>query len=97
MKKYMFLHYGFEQPTAEIMDAWKAWFASIADRSVENGGFMGGREISKDGTAELAWDMESITGYSIIEAESLDEAEQIASRNPFIASVRVYEIREHGA
>ena len=36
--------------------------------------------------------MESITGYSVIEAESLDEAENIARGNPFIASIRIYEI-----
>ena len=36
--------------------------------------------------------MESITGYSIINAESLDEAEKIAQENPFIAGIRVYEI-----
>jgi len=38
--------------------------------------------------------MESITGYTIIEAESLDEAEKIARDNPYIASVRVYGLRE---
>ncbi len=38
--------------------------------------------------------MESITGYSIIKAESLDEAEEIAQDNPYIASIRVYEVRE---
>ncbi len=36
--------------------------------------------------------MESITSYSIINAESLDDAEKIAQDNPFIASIRVYEI-----
>jgi hypothetical protein len=36
--------------------------------------------------------MESITGYSIINAESIDDAEEIASDNPYIASIRVYEI-----
>jgi uncharacterized protein YciI len=36
--------------------------------------------------------MDSITGYSIINAESLDDAEKIAQDNPFIASIRVYEI-----
>ena len=95
MKRFMLLHFGFEQPTPEIMEAWKAWFESIADRTEANGGFMGGREISKDGTSELPWGMDSITGYSIITAESLDEAEAIAKENPFIASIRVYEIREH--
>jgi hypothetical protein len=36
--------------------------------------------------------LESITGYSIINAESLDEAEENAQDNPFIASIRIYEI-----
>jgi len=38
--------------------------------------------------------IDSITGYSIIDAESFDEAESIARDNPFIASIRVYEIVE---
>ncbi|MCH8158467.1 MAG: hypothetical protein IIA08_01215 [Proteobacteria bacterium] len=93
MKKYMLLHFGFEKPTPEIMAAWGSWFESIADKSVENGGFHGGaREISHSGTEDLPMGMESITGYSIINAESLDEAEKIAQGNPFIASIRVYEI-----
>ena len=70
MKKFVLMHFGFENPAPEIMDAWNAWFESIADHSVENVGFGGGREISKSGTKDLGWDMESITGYSVIEAES---------------------------
>ena len=93
MKRFMLLHFGFEQPTPEIMAAWKKWFESIADKQVDQGGFAGGREISDSGTRELPWDMESITGYNIIEAESLDAAVKIAKDNPYIASIRVYEIR----
>lgn len=93
MKKFMILHVGFEQPTPEIMAAWGAWFESIADRQVDQGGFGRGREISKEGTRELEWGMDSITGYNIIEAEDLDAAVEIASDNPYIASVRVYELR----
>jgi hypothetical protein len=93
MKKFMFLHFGFEKPTPKIMEAWKAWFESIADRHVEQGGFAAGREISKDGTKDLPWNRESVTGYNIIEAEDLDTAEKLAQGNPFIASIRVYELR----
>ncbi len=39
MKKFMLLHFGFEKPTPEIMAAWGEWFESVADKSVENGGF----------------------------------------------------------
>jgi len=93
MKKFMFLHFGFEQPTPAIMEAWGVWFKSIADIQVEQGGFSGGREISSSGVKDLSWDMDSITGYNIIEAESLDAAEKIAEGNPFIASIRIYELR----
>ena len=96
MKRFMLLHFGFEKPTPEIMAAWGKWFESIADKTVENGGFHGGaREISHSGTEDLPMGTESITGYSIINAESLDDAEKIAWENPFIESIRVYEIMNH--
>jgi hypothetical protein len=91
----MLLHFGFEKPTDEIMAGWGKWFESVADRIVDQGGFHGGaREISHSGTRDLPMGMESITGYSIINAESIDEAERIARDNPFIASIRIYEIVE---
>ena len=93
MKKYALLHFGFEKPTPEIMQAWGKWFESTAEITVENIGFGDAREISKSGTRDLPWGMESITGFNIIEAEDLDAAEKIARGNPYIASIRVYEIR----
>lgn len=93
MKRFMYLHFGFEEPTPEVMKGWMAWFESIADRQVDQGGFSDGREISRSGTRELPWDGECITGYNIIEAESLEEAEQLAEGNPFIHSIRIYEVR----
>ena len=92
MKRFMLLHFGFEKPTSEIMAAWGKWFESVADKTVDQGGFRAAREISHSGTKDLPMGMESITGYSIIDAESLDDAEKIAQDNPFIASIRVYEI-----
>ena len=93
MKKFVLLHYGFEKPTQEIMEAWGAWFESISANMVEQGGFSSGREISRSGTRDLPMNMESITGYNVIEAESLDAAEKLAQSNPFIASIRIYELR----
>ncbi len=96
MKRYMLLHFGFEKPTQEIMAAWGKWFQSIADKTVENGGFhAAAREISRDGSSDLPMQADSITGYTIINAESIEEAEAIAKENPFIASIRVYEIVTH--
>ena len=93
MKKFMFLHFGFKKPTPEIMKAWETWFESISDKEVDQGGFGRGREISKSGARDIPWNMESITGFNIIEAESLDAAEKLAQSNPFIASIRIYELR----
>ena len=94
MKRFLLLSFGFVAPTPEIMDAWGKWFESIADKIVDQGGLWGGgREISDAGTKDLPMGMESITGYIIINADSLDAAEKIAQGNPYIASIRVYEIQ----
>jgi hypothetical protein len=69
------------------------WFESIKDNTIDMGGhFSGGREISKDGTKDLPLGPESITGFTIVSAESLDDAEKMAQRNPYISSIRVYEV-----
>lgn len=93
MKKFMLLHVGFEKPTPEIMSAWMAWFESISDKQVSQGGFMAGLEISKEGSKELSWGLDSLTGYNIIEAENMAQAEKIAQSCPFISSVQIYELR----
>ena len=92
MKKFMTLHYGFRKPTSEEMDAWNNWFESIAGRMDSKGHFPFGREISPDGSKDLPMANDSITGYCVINAENLDEAEAIAQGCPIVASTRVYEI-----
>jgi hypothetical protein len=92
VKKFMILHYGFERPTPEEMGAWNQWFESIADKQVERGHLPGGREISRDGTKDLPMAKDSITGYTVIQAESLDDAAKAAAECPIVASTRVYEI-----
>jgi hypothetical protein len=92
MKKFVIFHYGYETPTKEIMDAWSKWFASIGDKMVDPGSPLGpGKEISRSGTKELPMGLESLTGYTVINARSLEEAEKIAKSCPMITSVIVYE------
>ena len=92
MKNFLILHYGFIKPTAEEMADWNKWFEAIADRQVERGHFPAGREISGSGVKELPLGRDSITGYTIIKAENMDEAAKIAEQCPFVDSTRVYEI-----
>jgi hypothetical protein len=92
MKKFVFLSYGYTQPTQEIQKAWGKWFESIGDKLVDGGSpFAAGREILHSGTKELTLGPDSITGYCIINAENLDEAEKIAQACPIITGIRVYE------
>ena len=93
MSKFLVLHYGFEPPSPEDMAGWNAWFESVAERQVERGHLPAGREITKDGTTELPFGKDSMTGYTVITADSLDEATEIARQCPVVASTRVYEIR----
>ena len=96
MKKYVLLHYGFEKPTPEIMSAWGKWFGSIGDRIIDMGGhFSSGREISRSGTKDLPLGLESITGFTVVSADSLDDAEKMAQGNPFISSIRIYEVKSN--
>ena len=64
----------------------------IADRQIERGHLPSGREVSHSGTRDLPFGKDSITGYTMIKAENLDEAEKVVEQCPIVASTRVYEI-----
>lgn len=92
MKKFVLLYVGHQTITHEIREAWGNWFASIAAHVVDSGNpFGAGREISPEGTRELPLGSESLTGYTLIHADSLDAAERIAQTCPIVSGVRVYE------
>ena len=91
MKKFLILQTGYETPSDEIMQSYGKWFASIQDKTVDMSTLGKGREITKSGTKKLAMDLESTTGYLIINAEDIDEAVKIAESSPVITNVRVYE------
>ena len=93
MKHFLILHYGFEKPGPEEMNAWNAWFESISEREVERAHLPGGREITRSGSRDLPFGKDSITGYTVIRAEDLEEAARIAAECPIVASTRVYEVR----
>ena len=92
MKKFLILHYGFEPPTPEIMAEWNAWFEKVADIVVEKGHLPAGSDISPSGITQLPMASDSITGYTMITAEDLAQATEIAAACPFILGTRVYEI-----
>jgi hypothetical protein len=92
VKKFVMLYYGYEEPTPEVMGAWQAWFASVGDRFVDSGNPLGNCvEVTKTATRELSPEQGAATGYSILSAETLEEAVRLLEGCPIVGSVRQYE------
>ena len=95
MSKFVLAHIGFEQPTDEIMAAWMKWFEDIKEVTVDNIGLNPGKEVSASGIKDIKFDNQVMTGFTIIEVDSLDEAVKIAQACPSITSIKVQEVRAH--
>ncbi|EKD64809.1 MAG: hypothetical protein ACD_50C00300G0003 [uncultured bacterium] len=105
MKKFVFLYYGKVKPgdiaeadMKKVMDNWMTWFGSIKDKLVDGGNpfATGGKSVTKKGVETISPDMWPAKGYTIINAEDIDEAVKIAKRCPALdddpeGAVRVYE------
>ncbi|MEO6509246.1 MAG: hypothetical protein ABIO02_04785 [Patescibacteria group bacterium] len=92
MKKFVLLYVGMWEHTPEVMDGWKKWFEVLGNRVVDSGNPFGpGKEITKDGTKELVQDENAVVGYTIINAESMEEVEKLAEQCPIITSLKIYE------
>jgi hypothetical protein len=92
MKKFVYLYHGYQEPSPAVMDAWMSWFGKIGDKLVDPGNPFGpGRQVTPAGSTDLTDDTSPATGYSIINAETIDEAEALLDGCPIISSVRIYE------
>ena len=92
MKKYLVLFHDVWEPIPAVQDAWQAWFARIGDRFVDSGTpFGSGFEVTHDGTRDLTPADAPATGYSIISASSLEDAEALLADCPYTSTIRLYE------
>jgi hypothetical protein len=94
MKKFVLLYRGTrdQMPTDESTAAWIEWFGSLGDKVVDAGNPFGqGREVSASNTTELPPSADGVTGYTLINAQDIDEAEKIALSHPIVDSIQVYE------
>jgi hypothetical protein len=92
MKKFVYVFYGYEEPTPEVMKAWGEWFAVVGKKFVDSGTPFGpGRVVTKSGASDVSKDESPITAYSIVSAENMEEAEKLLEGCPIIDSVRIYE------
>lgn len=84
MKDYLYLYFGGSTPSSPedgkaMMEEWMAWFSKLGDHIVDPGAPTG--EQSSLGGAPKS----GVTGYSIISAESLEEAIALTEDHPHLA------------
>jgi hypothetical protein len=76
VKKFLLLAHGEMDRTPEFQQAHMKWWSSIQDHVVDSGNpLSNGRKVTKEGAAsDLTADMMPALGYSIVQAESIDQA-----------------------
>lgn len=76
MNKFVLLAHGDMEQSPEFREAHMKWWNAIQDHVVDSGNpLFNGRTVSKDGTVtELGSDATPALGYSIVQAESIDDA-----------------------
>ena len=83
-----------EEQQAQVMKAWDGWFHQIGDALKDGGNpfTQAAKTVGADGAIGDA--SPEYSGYSIVKADSLDEATTIAKGSPVLqggASITVYE------
>jgi len=105
MAKYVFIYHApmtpadAMPPTPEQMEAvmgqWNAWAAKVGDRMVDFGTpLAGGTRVTTSGTSPSTRD---VAGYSILEADDLDGALDLARSHPHLNMPGGCEIEIHEA
>jgi hypothetical protein len=89
MARYLLLYRGGTPPQTEdegreVMAAWTAWFEDLGPAVVDQGlPTAGGRSLATDGSVAEA-SAADVTGYTILEAEGLEPAVEMARSCPHL-------------
>lgn len=95
MGKYVYVYYAGSDTDAGDNEAWGKWFGMLGDRLMDAGNPFneGGQAVHMGGVMAVA--DKPVTGYSIVTANNMDEATELAKGCPLVASkdgaVCVYE------
>ena len=83
-----------EAERAQVMDAWGAWMGKVGDNLVDQGAPFGpSKTVTNDGSVQEGG-AAALTGYSIIKADSLDAAAEVAKTCPVLSSGGTIDIYE---
>ena len=98
MANYVLLYNGGSMPEteeeqAQVMQAWSDWLGSAGDKLVDGGAPIGQRKsIAPDGAVSDGGG--AVGGYSIVQADSLDEAVAFAKASPHLGAGGTVEVGE---
>jgi hypothetical protein len=100
MAKYLFVYHGGSMPEsktekARLMDAWGNWMNAMGSSIVDGGSPVGNSStVNSDGSVSGNGGSNPATGYTLIEAASLQEAHEHAKRCPILAGGGSVEVAE---
>ena len=100
MSDYVLIYEGGSMPETpeaqkQSMDEWGAWFTTLGSAVKDQGNPFGeaAKTVASDGS--VSDDRSAATGYSILTADSVDEATTLAKGCPALqgnASIRIHEV-----
>jgi hypothetical protein len=100
MAKYLFVYHGAGHPSSPaeaktVMDAWGAWFGSLGAAVIDGGNPVGkSSTVKSDGSLVDGGGANPVSGYSLIEASTLQDAHKKAKGCPLLAAGGTIEIAE---
>lgn len=100
MAKYLFVYHGGKKPEsqdeiAKAMDAWGQWLGSMGSAVVDGGNPVGmSSTVESDGSVVSNGGANPASGYSLIEASSLDDAVAKAKGCPILGHGGSIELAE---
>lgn len=89
MAKYIFAYHGGKAPEspeegAEVMAKWNAWLGGLGDAVVDGGNPAGpSKTVSASGVSDDGG-ANPISGYSLVQADSIDQAIEMAKGCPIM-------------
>jgi hypothetical protein len=100
MAKYLLAYHGGGMPETEeeqqrVMAAWGVWYGQLGNAVVDPGNPVGdAMRVGPDGGVTTVGGDDPISGYTIISADSLDDAVAKAQGNPILAAGGSIEVCE---
>lgn len=100
MAKYLYVYHGGgsmpqnKEEQDKVMQAWMGWFGQLGAAVVDGGNPVGKSTTVKNGSVVADGGANPVSGYSIVEAASVDDAVAKARGCPIIAAGGSVEIAE---